>query len=235
MNSLSPLPALRAIPPPTIRNFSGSAATYSRSTIHPRPVLIVVEGPHDVTFLQQVSRTLHAAKPDLIDLFHAEAQGNILFLPVGGGYLWNWVERLAPLGLQEFHLYDRELPPETSRRQAFIERLLQRPRCTARLTSKRSLENFLPADAIQRLAHVAVEVTDDNDVALDLAIAWWNGSPRSKSWSALPDRRRRKLRERAKRFLHQRVVPQLTPEDIFQNDPHREISGWLQEICRLIA
>jgi len=234
MNSLSPLPALRPIPPPAIRTSSGSVATQPFSTLHPRPVLIVVEGPHDVTFLQQVSRILHTANPDLIHLYHAEAQGKILFLPVGGGYLWNWVERLAPLGLQEFHLYDRELPPETSRRQAFIERLRRRPRCSALLTSKRSLENFLPVDAIQRLAHVTVEVTDDNDVALDLAIAWWNGSPRSKSWSSLPDRRRKKLRERAKRFLHQRVVPQLTPDDIAESDPHGEISSWLQEIGRLI-
>ncbi|MCA9095634.1 MAG: hypothetical protein KDA68_19275, partial [Planctomycetaceae bacterium] len=143
MNSLPRLPALRAIPPPAI----------SKPTLNPRPLLIVVEGPHDVTFLQQVSRILSAANPELIDLFQAENQAKILFLPVGGGYLWNWVERLAPLGLQEFHLYDRELPPESARRETFIERLRRRPRCTARLTSRRSLENFLTSDAIQRQAH----------------------------------------------------------------------------------
>lgn len=225
MNGLSPLPTRRAIPPPLVR----------RPIATPQPLLLVVEGPHDVTFLQQVSRILHAGDFHVIDLFEAEAESKILFLPVGGGYLWNWVERLAPLGLREFHLYDRELPPETLRRQAYIERLRDRPRCRAHLTSRRSLENYLPADAIHRLAHVRVAVTADNDVALDLAIAWWNSSPGRCHWGALSDRRRKKLRERAKRFLHQRVVPQLTPADIARSDPLGEISGWLREIGRWIG
>jgi len=227
------LPPLRAIPPPTDSPSIAPGKLFS--SVPPRPLLIVVEGPHDVTFLQQASRILAPPDPQIVDLVQAEARHQVLFLPIGGGYLWNWVERLAPLGLSEFHLYDRELSPETSRRQALIDRLQGRAGCRAYLTSKRSLENFLPGDAIERHAHVVVSVTDDNDVSLDLAIAWWESRPRSQAWFALPERRRKKLREQAKRFLHHAVVPQLTPRDIARGDPAGEIRGWLREISGLLT
>ena len=228
---LPQLPSLRGIPPPMVHR----PTVPLKSSPIARPLLIVVEGPHDVTFLQQISRILAADDPQILDLAQAESRHQVLFLPIGGGYLWNWVERLAPLGLPEFHLYDRELSPETSRRQSFIARLRLRPGCRAYLTAKRSLENYLPADAIARHAQVRDPVTSENDVALDLARAWWDRSPRSQGWTALLDRRRKKLREQAKRFLHQTVVPQLTSHDIARGDPAGELHGRLQEIGALIV
>lgn len=198
-----------------------------------RPVLIVVEGPHDVTCLQHFSRVLQAENENLPNLSEWEAAQRVLFLPVGGGFLWNWVERLAPLQLPEFHLYDRELAPESGRRQQFIDRLQQRPHCRAQLTRKRSLENYLPGGLLRHLFRVNFWQTDAIDVALELAIALWNSRSRSQPWPDLPDRRRKKLREIAKRRIHAEALPHLTAADLRRRDPAGEITDWLRTIRQL--
>jgi hypothetical protein len=83
--------------------------TSATSTVR---LLVVVEGINDIDFLRRVSRILHrndAALPDLADM---ESTGTVIFIPFGGSHIDVWSERLAPLQIPEFHLYDHELPPE---------------------------------------------------------------------------------------------------------------------------
>ena len=107
----------------------------------PRPLLCVVEGRHDVQFLRRLSATLAESDPTFPDLGKLESRGWLVFVPFGGGDVRAWSERFAPLGCPEFHLYDRELPPETMARRAAVTSANQRANCRAFLTSKRSLEN----------------------------------------------------------------------------------------------
>jgi hypothetical protein len=79
-------------------------------------VLVVVEGKHDIHFLRRVSRILHTEHDQLPDLGAWEEAGCLLFVPTAGGAFLTWAERPAGLGLPEFHLYDREIPPETELR-----------------------------------------------------------------------------------------------------------------------
>src|SRR5215207_9108609 len=74
--------------------------------------------------------------------------GRVIFVPFGGGNPAAWSDRFAPLECPEFHLYDRESPPETDLRQAAVVRVLSRPHCRAYLTGKRALENYLHPEAI---------------------------------------------------------------------------------------
>ena len=82
-----------------------------------------------------------------------ESQGQVVFLPFGGGDILSWPERLAPLRKSEFHLYDREQSPETDVRRTAIDRVNLRANCRGALTTKRSLENYLHPLAI----HAPVE------------------------------------------------------------------------------
>ena len=108
-------------------------------------LLVVVEGQHDVTFLRGISRILHTDDPMLPDLGKLERAGALVMLPVGGGDLLAWAARMAALGLPEFHLLDREMPPATERRQQAAEIVNQRPNCRAkRLTIPRGVHGGRP-------------------------------------------------------------------------------------------
>ena len=199
------------------------------------PLLIVVEGPHDVAFLKRISALLHRQNPDLPDLGRAESEGRIMFLPAGGGNLWSWPHRLAPLSLQEIHIYDRELSPATEQRQQLVDAINARPRCRAVLTCKRALENYLHSLAVLQAGGVKIEFTDDDAVPQLVAQAVYRTLGTDVPWADLSHRARKRRCERAKVWLNTRAVECMTPELLQQRDPDGEIAGWLSTIAGLMA
>ncbi len=146
-------------------------------------MLVVVEGVNDVEFLVRLSRRLSASAPSTLDLQLLIDADRIVFVPFGGGKLAAWTDRFAPLGCPELHLYDREAPPETERREQAVEHVSSRPGCRAFLTSKRALENYLHPAAIAAAGGGEVAFGDDDCVTSVLARAWFE--PR-RIWSDLP-------------------------------------------------
>ncbi len=67
-------------------------------------VLVVVEGVNDVEFLRRISAMLHEQDRHVPDLAAREANGELVFLPIGGGSVTAWSDRLAPIGCREFHI-----------------------------------------------------------------------------------------------------------------------------------
>lgn len=63
-------------------------------------LLMLVEGRHDVSFLNGISSVLHHDDPSLPDLRALEQAGEIVFVPVGGGDVITWASRLAPIGFR---------------------------------------------------------------------------------------------------------------------------------------
>src|SRR6185503_15091729 len=82
-----------------------------------RPLLVLLEGANDVEFLMRIASRLHQELPTIPDLSHLQQTGRIVLVPLGGGDPAAWPDRLRPLELPEFHLYDREQQPETDVRQ----------------------------------------------------------------------------------------------------------------------
>ena len=200
-----------------------------------RPVLIVVEGPHDIEFLRRISATLHRQHPELPDLAQAEVNGHIAFLPAGGGNLWTWSQRLASLASPEFHVYDRELPPVSQQRQQLVDAINARPNCRAVLTHKRALENYLHPLAILRAGGVAVEFSDDDSVPLLVAQAVHRQPGDEADWAELSPRARKRRCERAKRWLNTRAVDCMTAELLQQRDPVGELAGWLRAAGAMLS
>ena len=66
----------------------------------------------------------------------------VVFTPTGGVDLTS-AFRFAGLGLPEFHLLDRDVPPVTQTRHWVAAMVNLRLRCRAVVTSKRTLENYL--------------------------------------------------------------------------------------------
>ena len=200
-----------------------------------QPLLIVVEGPHDVEFLKRISALLHRQHADLPDLTRAESDGHITFLPAGGRNLWTLPHRLAPLALQEFHIYDREVSPATEQRQQLVDAINAGPRCRAVLTCKRALENYLHPLSILQAGGVKIEFTDDDAVPQLVAQAVYRTLGGEVPWADLSHRARKRRCERAKIWLNTRAVECMTPELLSQRDPDCEIAGWLTTIAELLA
>ncbi|MEK6259908.1 MAG: ATP-dependent endonuclease [Planctomycetota bacterium] len=198
------------------------------------PLLCVVEGRHDVEFLRRLSATLARSDSTIPDLGQLERTGHLVFIPFGGGDVLAWSERFAPLGCPEFHLYDREILPETLARQAAVARVNNRAKCWAFLTTKRSLENYLHPLTLVRAGGSSLEFGDNDSVASCVARQSFQSLSAANDWNQLPRRARARFANRAKRWLNTVAVEHLTPELLAARDPHGELVGWLRTIAGLL-
>ncbi len=197
-------------------------------------VLVVVEGPHDIEFLRRISAMLAADDPSLPDLAAMQRRGELVFVLFGGGDLWLWTDRFAPLKISEFHLYDREQPPESELRHRAAAAVNRRPDCHAAVTGKRSLENYLHPAAIQEALRVSLEFSDDDAVA-DLVVQQLYDGNNEVPWEELPRRVQTRRRNRIKKRLHTRAVERMTAARLAEQDPQQEVVSWLRTIARLAA
>jgi hypothetical protein len=195
------------------------------------PVLIIVEGIHDVEFLRRLTANLYLVDASIPDLGAGEQAGLVVFVPFGGGSVLAWSSRFAPLRHREFHLYDREIAPETPVRQEALDRINRRPNCHALLLRKRALENYLHTAAIVNAGGGMVVVNDEESMALAVARNWYHRQPQACSWDALTPRARRRMAARAKRWLNTVAVNAMTPGMLHQRDPAGELLAWLRKIA----
>lgn len=196
-------------------------------------VLVVVEGTNDVEFLKRASAVLHTHDRALPNLEAMQERGQLIFLPFGGGGVASWAERLAPLRLPEFHLYDHELPPETELRRAAVAQVNRRPNCFATLTAKRSVENYLHPQAISSAIGIEVEFADFDPLAeLTAKRSYLREDPET-PWELLPRRARKRLTHRAKRLLNTRAASRMTAELFADRDPQGEVLSWMVAINEL--
>jgi hypothetical protein len=196
-------------------------------------ILLVVEGSNDIEFLRRVSLMLHADNASRPNLAAMENQGELIFVPCGGGDMQAWTHRFAPLAKPEFHLIDHEVPPETEYRQQAIELINRRAKCRAMLTRKRSLENYLHPLAIRSAGEFEIEFGDFDQVAELTAQAIYRRSLDERPWALLPRRARRRFINRAKRWLNTRAVAEMTMPMLSESDPQGEIVSWFRMIREL--
>lgn len=200
----------------------------------PVRLLVVVEGEHDIAFLKRISRSLHRAHAAVPDLEILESVGRLAFVPAGGSNVARWIDRLAGLGLPEFHLYDREAPPLTRERQQVVAKINSRPGCTACLTSKRSLENYLHPAAIQEARGITLAFGDAEDVP-DLTARAVFEARHAAEWDLLSSRAKRRLRDRAKKWLNRLAAERMTPDRLAVRDPDGDVCRWLRTMAEIVG
>ena len=173
--------------------------------------------------------------PDVPDLQQLCAAGQLLVVPLGGGDPATWADRLAPLQLPEFHLYDREQQPHTQQRQRAVEQVCARPHCQAALLVRRCLENYLHPQAIAAAGGIELRFGYDDHVPLMLAQREYELSGSVIAWNSLPRRAQRRYVQRAKRWLNTVAVQQMTAALLVEHDPAGEVLGWYATIARLVG
>ena len=189
-----------------------------------------VEGANDVEFLVRLARILHRDGAIDFDLDRFVASNQLIVVPIGGGILSDWWNRLAPLGCHELHLYDGELEPETSWRRTLVQKINSRPNCQAHLLEKRSLENYLHPAAIRAASGGKVEFGDHDCVPDVVVRSWFTTAQGSTPWCELNGRTQRRLRYRAKRWLNTQVVDQMTSQWLAARDCQEELHHWLSKV-----
>jgi hypothetical protein len=198
-------------------------------------LLIVVEGINDVEFLRRISRILHGDDETVPDLTSHERAGRLIFLPIGGGDVLPWAERLAALGLSELHIYDRETWPETANRQRAAALVRQRRGCRAFVTLKRSLENYIHPRCLKEISGIELSFDDQDDVAEMVARRCHVRRASEAAWDELPSRAKKRCREHVKRWLNRAAVARMSAELLAERDPIGEVRSWLEAVAALMA
>lgn len=195
-------------------------------------MIVVVEGENDIEFMRRVSQILHDDDSQLPDLWALERSGEIIFVPIGGDNFCRWTERLASLRLPEFFILDREIPPLTCERQLAAEIVNRRHDCHAVLTGTRALENYLDRESLREVRGVDVDFGDDDDVPQLVAsqLLKQSGGP---PWSELSSRGKRRLKNRAKKWINTEAVSRMTVQRLADRDPDGDIRLWLTTIAWL--
>lgn len=204
-------------------------------------IFIGIEGPNDIAFLRNISKVLIKDGVDIPDLEKMELDGELIFFPLGGSTLALWTSRLENLNRPEFHLYDRDnVPPDPPQYQTQIDEVNQRENCTAMVTAKREMENYLHKDAlIQAYKNNGIEIQIANnfnefdDVPIEVAkIVHAATSPNA--WDELKDDKKEEKEKNAKRTINNFATQYMSKALLNEIDPNNDVIGWLNQIKALL-
>ncbi|MCD0462488.1 ATP-dependent endonuclease [Roseiconus lacunae] len=184
--------------------------------------------------MRRISKILSKEDHRVPDLALLGNAGNLIFIPFGGGHVRAWGQRLAPLGLPEFHLYDRELPPETDLRVQAAGLVNERDQCRAFVTGKRCLENYLHPDAIRSAGKIEVRFDDFDCLSKLTARELYQQRPGETPWQLRARRSQSRMANRAKRWLCTVAVDHMTPQLLAERDPSGEILSWMLAINEIL-
>ena len=187
-------------------------------------LLLYVEGPNDVAFLEHVSRL--TGQVDLA------IEPQVAFVLSGGGNLKHWVNRhyLSGLGLPEMHIYDRD---EDHGYQALVDKVNKRGNDDwATLTTKREIENYLHPEVAKEILGIDIAFSDDDDVPLIVARTLHNASESKKSWDEVEEDKQKSKMSRAKYRLCHEVAARMTLEQLEERDPNGEVKDWFRRVSQ---
>ncbi|WP_282062802.1 ATP-binding protein [Roseobacter litoralis] len=187
-------------------------------------VLVMVEGPNDVNFFDNIFTAVSVIDPTVLDI---SSSPQVAIVPMGGADLKHWVTRqyLQGFGCVEYHVYDRDCGLEdVANYQGYVDQVNAAENAnTARLTSKRETENCLSSVAI--FNELAIEIEVDDQINVPLAV-----SDASKLTDLAPDMGPGS----AKRILNTEVAAGMTAELLSERDVEGDVVGWFREITAIV-
>jgi putative ATP-dependent endonuclease of OLD family len=183
-------------------------------------VLICVEGPNDVVALKALSKALNSDGTVVVDL---SSDKRFAFVPLGGGTLQQWVSEryLRGFGRPEFHIYDNDV----AKYQDAVDEVNGRSDgSSARLTTRREMENYLHPDAIESALGVAISFGFGDDVPLIV------------STEIKTDATRRPLNTKSvKSKLAQHAFPKMTRQLLEASLGAEEVTSWLEDLDEMAS
>jgi putative ATP-dependent endonuclease of OLD family len=191
-------------------------------------LFVCVEGPHDVRFLNHISRILHEVNPMFPKL---ESDPRIAMFHLGGSTLKDWVlnHYLKGLGIPEIHIYDRDDGPNPKYQiqSASINR--RGDGSIAFNTGKREMENYIHPDSISQEYGFELSFTDMDDVP-ELVAKTQHEQTGEFPWDTLSDEKKKKKTSRAKARLNIEIAARMTYDQLCAADPNRDVESWMHAI-----
>lgn len=181
-------------------------------------LIVCVEGVNDILFFQTLTATLHETNPEMKPILSCP---DIMILPMGGSSLQEWVNHnyLRKLGIPEYHIYDSDC---SNAHQQECDAVNQRnDGSSARMTSKREMENYIHPKAIREVYGIDFEIDDETDVPRVI-------SDYLKSQN-LPGCNPKNV----KRKLNGEATRHMTLELLKEWDPQNELLSWICDILQL--
>lgn len=208
---------------------------------HSVRVFIAVEGPNDIMFLSEISKVLAQAGENAPNLEALEANGEIIFVPLGGSCLALWADRLQALNRPEIHICDRDSPPDQEPKYAaHVAAVNARDGCTAHITNKREMENYIhPAAICEAYQANGIEVIlpaqflDFDDVPQIVAQALHVATSPT-PWDELSEEKQKKKVSKAKKVINGDAARRMNVGRLIDCGGHEEVMGWFQSIETLI-
>ncbi|MGF9715244.1 ATP-binding protein [Paenibacillus naphthalenovorans] len=196
-------------------------------------VFICVEGPHDVRFLNIMSKMLHNVNPNFPDL---ENDPRIAMFHLGGSTLKDWVTSnyLKGLGIPEIHIYDRDegAKPKYLDECNAVNR--RGDRSKAFITGKREMENYLHPDAIKEVYGINIAFSEMDDVS-ELVAKTLQEQGSEQQWEELSEEKKKKKVSRVKARLNTEVASRMTYERLCEMDTSKEVENWLGTVSVLLT
>jgi len=198
---------------------------------HDVKVFLGVEGKHDINFLKKLSSILSEVEQDIPNLEISEATGKLVFVPLGGSSLELWVNRLKGLNRPEFYLTDRDnQPPQQAKYQQYVTEWSARG-CTAWITEKLELENYLHPSAIKAVVPTYTGAgINFEDVPFLFAEAVYTAAGNQITWATLSHEKKKEKSSSGKKRLNSECVARMTPALLTEVDPDDEVRGWLRNL-----
>ena len=192
-------------------------------------LLICVEGPNDVHFLNTMSDLLHRHDTSIPNIRN---DPRLAIFPLGGSTLKDWVlnDYLGKLKKPQWHLYDRDTdsPPKYEETCSSVNG--RNDGSYACLTAKREMENYIHPDAIADIFGIRVSFGDMDDVPMLVAKevhTAGGGNP----WDDVKAEKKKEKEGKAKRRLNIEATARMTIEQLQAADSQNEIQGWLRNIA----
>ncbi len=202
---------------------------------HDVRLFICIEGIHDESFLLKASEILAEAHPGIQPLQQFVDDGKVIFVPLGGGNLTNWVARLQNLERPEFHIYDRdEEPPKPPHYDEEANAVNERDGCTAVHTGKREMENYLHYEAVMSAKPgIRLDPFKEFDDVPKLVAEAIVRHKATEDWDRLSPKHQKNRTKNIKSFLNNDAVNEMTPQLFADSDPDEDLATWLKEIAVL--
>lgn len=178
-------------------------------------LIVCVEGPTDIDFLKSITTALHREKDEIKPV---DALPDVILIHLGGSTLQDWVNHnyLQKLGVPEYHIYDSD---NTGAHQAQCDTVNARgDDSSARMTSKREIENYIHKDAIEEEYGFTVEITDDMDVPMTIS-----DMLRARGMGSFKE-------SKVKRRLNQKAALRMTFDRLRERDPNNDVLTWVCDI-----
>ena len=200
-------------------------------------LLVCVEGPRDVAFLEHICKLLRMENDEIPDL---AVDPRIVVMPLYGSSLLQWVEShyFRNTSILELHIYDRDA--EEKYKEAYSEVNNRDDKSVAFFTKKTCIENYFHVELINETFDLQLSEDDiavhESDL-MDVIVKEVKRKPKN---NTIRERIRagsdpRKWRDNAKYYLHEESLPRMTLDHLKRVDAYNEFRSWFATINCLIA